>query len=265
MGFIYKITNLVSKKCYIGETIQDIKKRWRDHLSAIKRDGGCKALKSAIEKYGLENFKFEVLIICFDEDRLIYEKEYIKKYNSLVPNGYNILEGGQEGVLGFKHSEETKKLISLKSKEYFNRPEVKEKSRQNMIELNKRIANGEITKKSIKWYKALEEGRIGGRGKELNDETKKKISEGVKKYFEKNDCNSINRVKHSEIMTKVNGRKVSQYTKEGVLLETFNSMVLAGIATKIKHKTIQAAATGRIKMAGGFIWKYTDEKNLKPS
>lgn len=263
MGYIYKITNIKNNKCYIGETIQDIKKRWRGHLSAIKRDGGCKALKLAITKYGLENFNFEVIIICFDDDRLIYEKQYIKKYNSLVPNGYNILEGGQEGVLGFKHSEETKRLISEKSKENSNRSEIKELSRQRMIELNKRINSGEIVKKSEKWYKALEEGRIGNRGGKSTDETKKKISEGLKRFFESNDGSSINKDKHRQIMTKVRGRKISQYTKEGILIVTFDSIILASDATGIGYRAIQSNLAGRSKSSGGYIWKYSDEKNLK--
>jgi group I intron endonuclease len=261
MGYIYKITNIINNKCYIGETIQTPEKRWKDHKSAFKRNGGCTALKSAILKYGLENFKFEVLIICFDQDRLIYEKQYIKKYNSLAPNGYNILEGGQEGVLGYKHSNETKKKISLKSKENSSKPEIKEMSRQRAIELNNRIKSGEIVKKSEKWYKALEEGRIGNRGGNHNEETKKKISEGLKKYFEDNGS-TINKERHSGIMTKINGRKIEQYTKENIFVSYYDSMVLAGKATGIKHNTIQAAAAGRLKTAGGYIWKYA-EKELK--
>jgi group I intron endonuclease len=183
MGYIYKITNIVNNKCYIGETIQQPRRRWTSHKSAIKRNGGCRALKLAINKYGIENFKFEVLTVCLDKDRLAYEKIYIKEYNSIVPNGYNILAGGQEGMLGFKHSEETKRIIALKSKEYGNRPEVKEKSRQKMIELNRRIKSGEVIKKSAKWYKALEEGRVGNRGRKLNVITKNKISNSLKAYY----------------------------------------------------------------------------------
>lgn len=263
MGYIYKITNIINNKCYIGETIQTPEKRWKDHKSAFKRNGGCTALKSAILKYGLENFKFEVLIICFDQDRLIYEKQYIKKYNSLAPNGYNILEGGQEGVLGYKHSEETKKKISLKSKENSSKPEIKEMSRQRAIELNNRIKSGEIVKKSEKWYKALQEGRIGNKGGKTNEETKKKIREGLKKYFEHNSSSPINKERHSEIMTKINGRKIEQYTKDNILVSYYDSIVLAGKATGIKPNTIQAAASGKMKTAFGFIWKYATEKNLK--
>lgn len=53
--------------------------------------------------------KFEILIICFDDDLLKYEREYIKKYNCQIPNGYNILSGGQlgDGFVGYKHTPET--------------------------------------------------------------------------------------------------------------------------------------------------------------
>jgi group I intron endonuclease len=117
MGYIYKITNIVTKKAYIGETIQDVNKRWNTHKNLAKLNKGCPALKEALNKYGIENFKFEVLIICFDEDRLIYEKEYITKYNTIAPNGYNISEGGCErGFTGLKHTDEAKQKISKASK-----------------------------------------------------------------------------------------------------------------------------------------------------
>ena len=102
MGFIYKITNKISKKCYIGETTEENpEERWKRHKYAISKGTGCPALRDAVVKYGLENFTFEVLIICFDENRYDHEKEYIKKYNSVVPNGYNILEGGAGGGFNF--------------------------------------------------------------------------------------------------------------------------------------------------------------------
>jgi group I intron endonuclease len=121
MGFIYRITNTISKKCYIGETVKsDPEKRWIQHKNTIKRGIGCPALQSAVIKHGIDNFKFEVLLICFDEDRFKYEIEYIKKYNTLVPNGYNILEGGPGGGFkGKKHSEETKKLMSKNMKQKY--------------------------------------------------------------------------------------------------------------------------------------------------
>ena len=61
-----------------------------------------------MEKYGKENFKFQIICICFDNDCDKYEKEYMDKYNTLVPNGYNLRQAGNNG----RHSEETKKKIS---------------------------------------------------------------------------------------------------------------------------------------------------------
>jgi group I intron endonuclease len=61
MGFIYKITNTKSGKCYIGETKQESPEmRWREHIRNINADKGCPALKDAIKKYGIDTFKFEV-------------------------------------------------------------------------------------------------------------------------------------------------------------------------------------------------------------
>lgn len=119
MGYIYKITNTNNNKCYIGVTSKsEVNERWSAHKSSIKRGIGCPLLMKAFNKYGEESFKFEVLIICFDEDVFKFEDEYIRKYNSLSPNGYNVAHGGKIGMsfLGMKHSDETKKKIGEKSK-----------------------------------------------------------------------------------------------------------------------------------------------------
>ena len=106
MGYIYKIINIDTKKMYIGQTRQDLYERWKHHK---KPRSNCCYLKSAIKKYGVKNFEFKLICICFDDDLNNYEKYYIKKYNTMVPNGYNLREGGNGGG---KHSEETKKKIS---------------------------------------------------------------------------------------------------------------------------------------------------------
>ena len=87
MGYIYKITNIITKKCYIGETKKSNPYlRWNEHKRKIEQGIGCPALQDAVKKYGIENFNFKVLIICFDEDRYKYEMEYIKKYDTMAPN-----------------------------------------------------------------------------------------------------------------------------------------------------------------------------------
>jgi group I intron endonuclease len=259
MGFIYKITNLVSKKCYIGETKEvSPEKRWQRHIQTIKNNKGCPALRDAIKKYGIEKFKFEVLIICFDEDRFIYEKEYIKKYNSQVPNGYNILPGGEGGgFLGKTHSEETRKKIGESGKVFREKnPNHFETYREKHTEAMKKVDISSALKNSEKFKKAMEERRISGK---ISEETKKKISESVTKYL------SNNREKHRNAITSAIGKKITQYTKDNIFVKEYISIAEAGRTSGVKGKTIQNVLSGRNKTAGGFIWKYADEKDLKIS
>lgn len=97
------IRNKLNGKLYIGQTF-DLEDRWKGHL---KKSSNCRYLKHAFKKYGVDNFELKVVIICFDEDMNRYEIDYIRKYHTLVPNGYNLREGGNNG----KHHEETKNKI----------------------------------------------------------------------------------------------------------------------------------------------------------
>lgn len=89
--YIYQITNLINNKIYIGQT-NNITKRWSNHKCC---NSPTMLIAKAINKYGVENFKFEVLYrnISIEEiDEL--EKRTIIEKNSIVPNGYNVAEGG---------------------------------------------------------------------------------------------------------------------------------------------------------------------------
>ena len=104
MGYIYKIVNKIDKKTYIGQTVQDYESRWSDH---VKKRSNCRYLKSAIQKHGFDNFDFKIVCITFDSSLDDMEIEYIKKYDCLAPNGYNLRLGGNSG----RHHEETKRKI----------------------------------------------------------------------------------------------------------------------------------------------------------
>jgi group I intron endonuclease len=147
MGYIYKITNKNTGKMYIGQTTQDLEERWRGHRSS---KSNCRYLKSAIKKYGIYNFEFKLICICFDNDMDKFENDYIKKYNTLVPNGYNLREGGNGG----RHNEETKKKISESLK---NRTDIiyskNQLGRPHTEEIKKKISNSlkgrKLSKESI--------------------------------------------------------------------------------------------------------------------
>ena len=95
-GFIYKITNNVNGKVYIGQTIQTVKERFYQHCATKCSDSVLNmAIHRAIKKYGKSNFIIEV-IEEVDKDSLNdREKFWIEYYNS-YNNGYNSTRGGQD-------------------------------------------------------------------------------------------------------------------------------------------------------------------------
>lgn len=106
--FIYSTTNLITGKKYIGfHSTNNI----NDHYL-----GSGKALLDSFKKYNRDNFQREILEFINKEDNhLEYEEKYIKKYNTLVPNGYNISPKGGLGIKG-SLSEESKSKISKSNK-----------------------------------------------------------------------------------------------------------------------------------------------------
>jgi group I intron endonuclease len=116
-GVIYIITNIITNKQYIGQTTQsNPEKRINKHF---KGKGGTTYLDRAITKYGEVNFKYEIIFTCFSQEDLNYaEKTLISKYNTVVPNGYNVKLGGAQGG---KLIEETKQKISKKTKEWYRK------------------------------------------------------------------------------------------------------------------------------------------------
>lgn len=109
MGIIYMITSPSGKK-YVGQTIQPLDKRWKQHLDASKKTykDNCKVLNKSLRKYGDIHFKVEILEECANEILNSREIYYIEKYNTIVPNGMNIKNGGSNGT----HHIDTKIKIS---------------------------------------------------------------------------------------------------------------------------------------------------------
>lgn len=93
---IYKITNLLNGKIYIGQSVHP-SKRWVEHKSRANTLYDNCPIHLAIHKYGEKNFDFQILEWTEDYDRR--EQELIAQYNSLVPNGYNLALGGNSLTL----------------------------------------------------------------------------------------------------------------------------------------------------------------------
>lgn len=112
---VYKITNKVNNKVYIGITSKGISARWKEHIYSAEH--GCPfKLHNAIRKYGKENFSIELIDFCNSWEELTEKEQYyISEYKSLQDEyGYNMTEGG-DGTFGRCHTEETKEKIRQKA------------------------------------------------------------------------------------------------------------------------------------------------------
>jgi len=158
---IYKITNKINGKIYIGQTTTSIKDRWKSHCKRKDRPG----ISHAIQKYGKENFTIEEIDGANSLSELNYlEEHYIYTYNSLAPNGYNLTSGGKNA----KHSDETKKKMSESAKvKIFT-----EEHRRNIAKSSTGRANNKGKVFSEEWKRNMS---ISHKGLKRSDETKKKM------------------------------------------------------------------------------------------
>ena len=160
---IYKITNNINTKIYIGQTNKQLSERIYGHFADSKRNRTTKIAR-AIKKYGFDNFNFEIIDSALSQEELNkLEKKYIELFKSNINEyGYNLLSGGNQGG---KHSDETKLKISKKLKENPNKYWL---GKSQSIESNKK------RKESMKGVSCPQ------RGRKYSEEEKKIISERMK-------------------------------------------------------------------------------------
>lgn len=154
---IYKITNKLNGKVYIGQTTKTLDIRRNGHIQAAK-DGVNHHLYNAMNKYGIDNFEFEEICKANSKSELNYlEAKYILEYDS-VRNGYNMGYGGDNNVMDSpivkeKHdnimrSEDVRLKISQSMKQYRQENPFSETHRKKISEKlkgNKHFAGHHIT------------------------------------------------------------------------------------------------------------------------
>ena len=126
---IYKITNLTTKKSYVGQAVSHILNhrryrphgtngRFRSHISEAysKKKNQSHFLNNAIRKYGVHDFVVKTVKYCEDQENANVEEErFIESLGTLFPNGYNLRTGGQ----CFEHTMESKQRVSLGVTKYY--------------------------------------------------------------------------------------------------------------------------------------------------
>lgn len=272
---VYKHTNKINGKVYIGQTCNKPERRWN------KGQGykGSTYFYLAILKYGWDNFEHEILFNCLTlEEANKLEKELIEEYNSTDRKyGYNLRDGGLNG----KMSESTKKILAEKATGRVFSEETRRKisesnkgkpgpmlGKKHSEESKRKISEGTRGEKnpnygkrgelSPMWGKHLSEetkNKIGdaNRGKKHTEEAKQKMSEGHKKYSGENHPQYGTHLSEEtkDKISKSQGHKI-RCIETG---EVFQSIRKAGEIKGIDPSSICSQLKGKLKTAGGYHWE----------
>lgn len=260
---VYKHTNKINGKIYIGITSQKPNKRWQNGYGYKDNQHFYRA----IQKYGWDNFEHEILYEDLEEEiALSKERELIELYHSNDPNlGYNKDNGGAMGRmtpeaiekvrqwhLGRKLSEETKKKISEKRKGKYVGENSGMYGKHHTEETKRKLS--ESAKARTGWKHSEEtKKKIGAKhkGKIVSQETREKLSKANtgKKRTEEQKL----KLKHR------NSIPVVQLTIEGNFVNIYISAAEASRQLGIAAPLITNCCRKKHKQTHGFMWLYADE------
>jgi group I intron endonuclease len=159
---IYKITNIINGHCYIGSAV-NFTNRWNDHKTKLKHTNhDNKYLQNSYNLHGQQNFKFEILLYCPRNKKILlfFEQYYLDKYWDNQTLCYNISKDATAPMTGRYPSEETRQKLSESGKGRKVSDETRQKLSKTMKEQN-------INPPSQK-------------GKKRTEEHKRKLSEALK-------------------------------------------------------------------------------------
>lgn len=251
---IYKTTNLVNGKIYIGQ----------DSKNNPNYLGSGDLLKRAILKYGKDNFIKEILCYCNTQkdldDKEVYYINDFQSFNKGI--GYNIAIGGRGGTMtNRKHSEKTKlnmskshkgKVFSDKHKNNIGKSKKGKKLTDNhknkISDANRGRKFGPLT---VEHKDKISEAH---KGKTISDETRIKMSkshEGVNNHF----YGSKHTISTKNLISKKNSKKVYQYTIEGDLINIWNSLTKCSKGVDISISYISHCIRNN-KIIKNYIFSY---------
>ncbi len=239
---IYKTTNLINGKIYIG----------KDKHNDPKYLGSGRSLQNAIKKYGKENFQKEILEYC-KSDKHMAEREmiWITKFNSTNRSvGYNMTNGGNGGntrINYTKHQLDEYKIklsAGVRSSEKYSNS-VKNKTGKPRPEHSKKLkelyATGKIIPHNLGKVPSIETRKkisAAHSGKKLSDEHRNKIASS--KY-----------------------KSIDQFDMNGIFIKTYDSIKHASEENNVGRDSIYGCCIGKYKQGGGYKWKYSKITKVK--
>jgi len=244
---IYKVTNKINKKIYIGQTIRSMTERKYGHIKSV-RMGSTSLFHNSIRKYGIDNFTWEVIDTAHCIEKLNeLEISYIAKFNCFIDfqnsNGYNMNTGGGNYITSHLTKQKlsiinTGKILSTETKEKISKgnlgKSVTESFRKTMSELNKgRVASLETREKISKSL----QGKPGrNTGNTHTQETKEKISNTKKGTVS------------------WNASPVIQLTMDGEFVREWRSAAFAASQLKLSQGNITSCIHGKRNSTGNYKW-----------
>lgn len=281
MFTVYKHTNMLTGKSYIGMTSKSMEERWRRHvILANSKQSRIKhtAFAQAIKKYGPSNevWSHEILFICEKkQDAFDHEKRLISELKTLVPNGYNITLGG-EGRFGPMSKNAKQKLLDYCRSAVGRKRNSDSQIQRYMDDPSLRIVRSKITteimsrpgmkeKISEAVHKAISSDDTREKIRKVNESniTRKRKSDSAKKSWLSEEIrqkrqNAINkRIQEG----KLKNRTVYQIDRSTLLvISVFVSASDASRCTGIHKSSILKCLKNLGKHAGGFYWSYDESQ-----
>jgi len=221
---VYEIRNKINTYRYIGSSV-DLRSRFREHKSLLNRSCHCNPhLQNAWNKHGKESFEFHALLYCDKESVLVYEQLLIDKF---MPE-YNICPVAGN-TLGYKHTEETKRKMSIASSN------CSDETRQKLS----KAAKGKKRKPFTEEHKRnISKGGLA-RAK-ITEETKKNMSLAWSRFWDT--------AAGEELREKRSNRMVGNNINLGRKLTEEHKAKIAPWGRKVSEETkekMRIAATGR--------------------
>lgn len=271
---IYKITNLINGKCYIGQSV-NIEKRWGEHIT-IYNHPRCSNyhIYKAFRKYGIENFSFSVIEEC--KQALLNEREkfWIAQYDSFK-HGYNMTIGGDGSELI------ERSVVYRLWDEGFTMEEIAEKVQCSQVTISRIIRGYEKYNKndSLKRGKLWRRKRVVQYGLDgsylfcyssISDASKATgiTADGISACCNKRlkssggyqwsfDSQENIRCYQDTLRTHRGKRKrVRQYTKTNELIAEYKNISEAQHLTGVGRLTISRVCNGIQQYGDGYIWRF---------
>lgn len=288
---IYKFENNINHKVYIGQAI-DLKERYKKHCKNIKDINHQEDLYQALREYGLQNFSYNVLeeYEFFDQDLLNQkEKYYINLFNSLKPNGYNMIPGGTNGAgLAKGKAVQQFSLTGEKLNEFYSAHEAARQTGIDYSSICSCCRKEQKFAKGYQWKWKEDNEQIIDISANINNQLKvyqynkdtnvlirvyENLTEASKQtgYPKSAICNVCNYKNKSaygyiwryenkpyerQFQKKNTKKKVAQYDLNQNLIKIFNSLTEAAKETNTNLGNLGQVCSGKRKTANGYIWKY---------